>query len=174
MINHESPSHNSVIALIVRSLETANDRLLNRLEGITDEEWFWEPVPACWSVRPRSDTNTDWPSGSGEWVIDYGPPVNPAPFSTVAWRVSHTASTIAGYLDMIAGWDWDTGVPWNQYPAPQTAHAGMAFYTQQARRLRDFCNSLEDAELERGILIPWRDSTSISPKFPLVVISDLA
>ena len=35
--------------------------LLPRLEGLTDEEYFWEPVPDCWSVRP---------DGSGGWTFD--------------------------------------------------------------------------------------------------------
>jgi hypothetical protein len=25
-----------------------------RLEGLTDEEHFWEPVAGCWSIRPRA------------------------------------------------------------------------------------------------------------------------
>jgi hypothetical protein len=30
-------------------------RLRSRLAGITDEEYGWEPVPGCWSVRPVGD-----------------------------------------------------------------------------------------------------------------------
>ena len=29
-----------------------------RLEGLTDEEYLWEPVADCWSVRRRADART--------------------------------------------------------------------------------------------------------------------
>lgn len=28
-------------------------QLRGRLDGLTDDEYFWEPAPGCWSVRPR-------------------------------------------------------------------------------------------------------------------------
>ena len=31
------------------------ERLRPQLEGLTDEEYFWEPVPGCWSVRRRRE-----------------------------------------------------------------------------------------------------------------------
>ena len=30
-----------------------NHQLRGRLEGLTDDEYFWSPVPDAWSVRPR-------------------------------------------------------------------------------------------------------------------------
>ncbi|WP_138957448.1 hypothetical protein [Streptomyces sp. YIM 121038] len=30
-----------------------NHQLRARLEGLTDDEYFWSPVPDAWSVRPR-------------------------------------------------------------------------------------------------------------------------
>ena len=29
------------------------NHLRPRLDGLTDEEYFWEPVPGCWSLRKR-------------------------------------------------------------------------------------------------------------------------
>lgn len=26
-----------------------------RLDGLTDDEYLWEPVPRTWSVRPRAE-----------------------------------------------------------------------------------------------------------------------
>ena len=26
-----------------------------RLEGLSDAEYFWEPVSGCWSIRPRAE-----------------------------------------------------------------------------------------------------------------------
>ena len=28
------------------------NQLRPRLEGVSDEEYFWEPVQGCWNVRP--------------------------------------------------------------------------------------------------------------------------
>jgi hypothetical protein len=30
-------------------------QLRPRLDGLTDEEYLWEPVPGCWSIRGRTD-----------------------------------------------------------------------------------------------------------------------
>jgi hypothetical protein len=56
-----------------------------RLEGLTDEEYLWEPVAGCWSVHPRGD---------GAAAIDWAyPPPVPAPVTTIAWRLCHLAGT---------------------------------------------------------------------------------
>jgi len=55
-------------------------QLRDRLDGLTDDEYFWEPVPGCWSVRP-GDTGT---------TIDFAfPQPVPPPFTTIAWRLAH-------------------------------------------------------------------------------------
>jgi len=52
-----------------------------RLEGLSDEEYFWEPAPGCWTVRPRAD---------GTWMADWPlPRPEPEPFTTIAWRLWH-------------------------------------------------------------------------------------
>ncbi|KIH98684.1 hypothetical protein LP52_12105 [Streptomonospora alba] len=52
-----------------------------RLRGLDDDEYFWEPVEGCWSVRPRPD---------GAFSIDRAwPPPEPPPVTTIAWRLSH-------------------------------------------------------------------------------------
>jgi uncharacterized damage-inducible protein DinB len=56
-------------------------RTRGRLDGLSDDEYFWEPVPQCWSVRQRDD---------GTWFADMPEPrPNPAPFTTIAWRLWH-------------------------------------------------------------------------------------
>jgi hypothetical protein len=48
-----------------------------RLEGLTDEEYLWEPVADCWSLRPR-DTASPWKTaGAGDLVMEYA---HPEPF----------------------------------------------------------------------------------------------
>ncbi|GAS97192.1 Azi37 [Mycolicibacterium canariasense] len=63
-------------------------QLRPRLHGLTDDEYFWEPVPGCWTVHPRA-TGT---------VVDFAyPPPRPEPFTTIAWRLAHV---IVGVLAM--------------------------------------------------------------------------
>jgi hypothetical protein len=51
-----------------------------RLDGLTDEEYLWEPVEGCWSIRRRG----------GAWVPDFEmPEPDPAPVTTIAWRLGH-------------------------------------------------------------------------------------
>ncbi len=54
-----------------------------RLRGLTDEEYLWEPVPGCWSIRPGQD---------GVFHPDWIPAVDPPPFTTIAWRMCHLMS----------------------------------------------------------------------------------
>ncbi len=54
-----------------------------RLDGLTDEEYFWEPVDGCWSVRPGP---------GGAYVLDtQWPEPSPPPVTTIAWRMTHIA-----------------------------------------------------------------------------------
>jgi hypothetical protein len=65
-----------------------------RLRGLTDEEYFWEPVPGCWSIRRNADDT---------WTMDREwPTPTPRPVTTIAWRLAHigiqTLGTRAGAL----------------------------------------------------------------------------
>ena len=43
------------------------DRTRRRLDGLTDDEYLWEPSPHCWSIRPRDSSvwEADGPLTSG-------------------------------------------------------------------------------------------------------------
>lgn len=68
-----------------------------RLEGLSDEEYFWEPVPGCWSVRPRGTGTASIQAGSGDFTIDFDyPEPVPAPVTTIAWRLGHLLVRVLG------------------------------------------------------------------------------
>lgn len=73
-------------------------QLRERLQGMTDEEYFWEPVDDCWSVRPRGTSTAPIAAGAGDLQIEFAfPPPDPAPVTTIAWRLGHV---IVGVLAM--------------------------------------------------------------------------
>jgi hypothetical protein len=72
----------SVKEELVALSRTAWTRLRERLDGLDDDEYLWEPVPGCWTIRPRDD--------GGAWRPDFSIlPPDPPPFTTIAWRVAH-------------------------------------------------------------------------------------
>ena len=72
-------------------------QLRPRLDGLTDAEYLWEPVPGCWSVRPRGTSSAPVQGGSGETVIEFTfPEPVPAPVTTIAWRLGHVIVGVLG------------------------------------------------------------------------------
>ncbi len=69
-----------------------------RLEGLGDDEYFWEPAAECWNVRPRGTSTAPVQGGNGDFVIEFAQPApEPAPLTTIAWRLGHV---IVGVLGM--------------------------------------------------------------------------
>jgi hypothetical protein len=61
-----------------------------RLDGLTDQEYFWEPVPGCWSIRARGTSSAPIAAGQGDFVMEYAFPEPPIPpVTTIAWRLAH-------------------------------------------------------------------------------------
>jgi len=65
-------------------------QLRPRLEGLSDDEYFWEPVPGCWTVTRRGESTAPISLGEGEFTMDYAnPPHDREPVTTIAWRLAH-------------------------------------------------------------------------------------
>jgi hypothetical protein len=75
-------------------------RLRDRMDGLTDEEYLWEPVPGCLTVRP---------AGDGRHRSDgHAAPGEPQALTTLAWRLCHIADLLRE----------DRNGPWLGRPAP--------------------------------------------------------
>ena len=96
------------------------------LRGLTDDEYLWEPVDGCWSVRPRSEQRTPpnrWLQ-DGEWGLDleYPDPV-PSPFTTIAWRMTHLIGSTYIGAALLRGKRLESGhidERWEEHTAPPT------------------------------------------------------
>jgi hypothetical protein len=65
-------------------------QLRPRLAGLSDDEYFWEPVPACLSIRPFGASRAPATAGTGQFVMeDVAPGTDPPPVTTIAWRLAH-------------------------------------------------------------------------------------
>jgi hypothetical protein len=76
---------------LVTQLEWHWDHQLRpRLQGLTDDEYLWEPAAGCWSIRPRAEATSPLAMGAGEYVMDFAIPApQPEPVTTIAWRLAH-------------------------------------------------------------------------------------
>jgi hypothetical protein len=81
--------------LLAATMEEAYARLRGRLEGLDDDEFFWQPVPDAWTIfedRP------------GHWTYQYEiPDPHPAPMTTIAWQVVHLGTTRLMYHEHAYG-----------------------------------------------------------------------
>ena len=121
-------------------------RLRARVEGLTDEEYLWEPAPGCWTIRPRAD---------GRWAEDSVlPGPDPEPFTTLAWRLWHIIDCYGE--DRAPGW---LGVP-PQGPAigldggdsaPPTAAAAVEMLERAHDRWEAHLALVDDAILAQPV-----------------------
>lgn len=73
------------------------EQLRPRLDGLTDAEYLWEPAPGCWSIRPRAESTAARAAGGGDLVIEFAfPEPDPAPVTTIAWRLGHVIVGVFG------------------------------------------------------------------------------
>lgn len=72
-------------------------QLRPRLEGLTDDEYRWEPVRGAWNVRPRGTGTAPITAGRGAFTIDFAiPEPDPVPVTTIAWRIGHLVVGVLG------------------------------------------------------------------------------
>ena len=117
-----------------------------RLQGLTDEELWWEPVPEAWTVRPRDADGAlvyEWPPGSlGECET---------PFTTMAWRLCHlTFSAMAAWALALEG-DVDAGDRTGELEFPRDAAGAVAVVELWFGRWRAAFGQLTDADLWQPI-----------------------
>lgn len=133
----------------------ALDQLVTRLDGLSDAEYFWEPVPHCWSVHPHGEARAIAARGGGGWAFDWTwPPPEPPPFTTIAWRLCHLASVMFLRADYTIGTKAQT---WDTYPMPSTATDARSALVAAGTFWRETLTSADDAALDQvgRSTLPW-------------------
>lgn len=121
-------------------------QLRPRFEGLSDEEYFWEPVPGSWNVHPRGASTAPIQGGTGSHTIDFAfPAPEPPPITTIAWRLGHV---IVGVLGMRNASHFG-GPPLDYYTFEYaaTAEAALAQLDEHHARWIAGVRSLDDAAL---------------------------
>jgi len=66
-------------------------QLRPRLDGLTNDEYFWQPVPGCWTLSRRGGGSVPDSAAEGEFTMDSAPLPDGGrePVTTIAWRLAH-------------------------------------------------------------------------------------
>ena len=134
--------------------------LTDRLAGLTDDEFVWQPAPDVWTVRPD-------PAG-GRHLVDtevWAPTGEAAPPRTIAWSMGHLGSGVAIRADWLVGahraeaadFDW-----------PLTAAEGVPFMLDGLARWRDGLATMTDADLDTVGRSAYPHG--LDPELPLIEI----
>ena len=138
-----------------------SNQLRPRLDGLTDEEYFWEPVPGCWNVRRDGTGDAPMRVGTGEFRCDFAnPEPDPPPVTTIAWRLAHV---IVGVLAVRVH---------SHFGGPPADYATWDYATDAATALRQLDDAyagwfagvrgLDDADLAKPVGPaegPWADES---------------
>jgi DinB superfamily len=117
-----------------------------RLDGLTDDEYRFEPVPGCWSVRPAGSVGPAPQFGTGPMRIDFDFPTPvPAPVTTIAWRLSHLIVGVFGGRN--ARYFGGPAMDYWTYAYPATADDALAAVDAGYQRWISGVTALTPAEL---------------------------
>jgi hypothetical protein len=116
-----------------------------RLDGMTEDEYLWEPAPGCWSVRS---------TGSGKWQAERGdPPPHPPPVTTIAWRTWHIGSECLGSFAQLLFGKHPLRLDTQEwYP---TAGAALEAMDQAWSEFAHGCHKLDDETMGRELGPDW-------------------
>ncbi|MFI6340266.1 DinB family protein [Streptomyces sp. NPDC050535] len=150
---------------LLEQFDFARERLVGRMAGpvmdsgdgtdtkvgpMTGEEFRWEPVPGCWSVRQRADgpgPRATLLAGSGAWGRDAAsyPHPWPPPFTTIAWRLSHLSEMLTLRAEHTNG---GHALTRDDYPVDGDVMAAVAAFDAGAAAWRTALSSADDAALD--------------------------
>lgn len=129
----------------------SGDGVSIEITGLTDDEYLWEPVPGCWSIRPRAagpGPGATVLAGAGDWGRDSALPAHPwpPPFTTIAWRLGHLAEMLTLRADHTIGSHTLTR---DDYRFSGDAAGALAAFDTGAAAWRAALVSVDDAALDR-------------------------
>src|SRR5215469_5970547 len=103
---------------IIELSDYVYQRTRSRLAGLTDDEYFWEPVPGCGTIRRTA---------SGDYRADDAHRPGTPLFTTIAWRLWHLIQNYGEKkIPLWLGIERQPGGFESDDPAPRTAEEAIA------------------------------------------------
>ncbi len=134
------------IALLAAQLDTSMEFFWTRLDGLTDDEYLWEPRAGAWNLRPRELQRTSRARGGGDWVWEFEPRnPQPAPLRTIAWLMWHLSEMCLGRADWTNG---EHRLQPDDVACMPTADGAVTQLKDAVARWRSVFKELEPAEYE--------------------------
>src|SRR5919106_5092739 len=132
------------VSLLALQLDEGYRMIRGRVEGLGDEEFWWEPAPESWTVRQRPD---------GRWMADYEEPdPDPAPLTTIGWRLVHVAECKVMYREYAFG---PGKLEWPDIDSAHSADAAIAQLQEGQSQLVADLQALRPEDLERPVMTNW-------------------
>ncbi len=117
-------------------LQTSWFMLWARLEGLSDDEYLWEPLPGSPTVRVHPDA---------KWKRD---PAGLDAVPTIAWRMC----TLAGTQYLRTDWTFGShSLQWDDIDLPGTAAGALAFLERAAAGWIQAVAALGDDDLDKPL-----------------------
>ena len=118
--------------------------LYRLLSGLSDQEFFWEPVPNCWRI---------YQGENGRWTYDYQiPHPQPSPLTTIGWRLVHIASCKIMYYEFAFG---PGKLTFPKLVIPHTAAEAVGWLEQGHSLLTSALAQSTNTTLEQPALTNW-------------------
>jgi DinB superfamily len=142
--------------VLLFTMDEAYTRLRDRLEGLTEDEFFWKTVPKAWTI---------YEDRPGHWTYDYAiPDPIPPPVTTIAWQVTHLATTRFMYHEWAYG---AAKLTFPQLEIPDTVAGAIKFLADGYQALRADLEVENDLDQPRktnwGEMWPaWRIFTTMT------------
>jgi len=152
--------------VLLLGLESGRHSLLETIADVSDGEYEWEPLSIAEQVIDRRlppQQKRVWRlfQQNGAWTYDYTPePLDPCPFTTIAWIMNHVAQTADMYLYCLK-----TGKPegldrrWEDLPVPSSVGAMSSYIDRVLTEVREYLLSLPEgtaqSELNKPAPAPW-------------------
>lgn len=135
-----------------------------RLVGLTDDEYFWEPVPG-WNVRRKDASTPPDAPGSGDFTVDFiFPEPVPPPVTTIAWRLAHLVVGVLGARS--AAHFGGPPVDYQSFGYPGTAELALAQLDQAYARWIGGVRGLDD----NGLRAPCGSAEGPFADYPMAAL----
>lgn len=157
MAENTSPA----VALLKMEMDDAWEELQGILEGLTKEEFNWQPAKDSWHLKRVGE----------RWTLDYADPApDPPPVATIAWRMGHIATCKVMYVEYAFG---ARKLTWDDLDLPSTVTGMLEYLRESHAPLRAALEGLTDEDLQEMRYTNWGELWPTDKIFWTMIYHDL-